>query len=150
MRVNDIVEFQDYWHEARFRIKRPDMRAGGEKAVGDNIYHLGPTGEWQQEWSLHSLRNGEQDWKLTRTDTGGEKVLIGEDFIYWGGDGPPLPVNLLGLIIGRAYKSTANNEYIPDFIHWFENQRDRGCLGPPTNGLCPPSPKGTSTRRKSC
>ena len=150
MRVNDVVEFEDYWHEARFRIKRPDMRAGGEKAAGDNIYHRGPTGEWQQEWSLHSLRNGEQDWKLTRTDTGGEKVLIGEDFIYWGGDGRPLPDNLQGLIVGRGYKSTANHEYIPDFIQWFEDQKDRGCLSQPTNGLRAPSNKGTARRRKRC
>ena len=150
MRVNDVVEFEDYWHEARFRIKRPDMRAGCEKAAGDNIYHRGPTGEWQQEWSLHSLRNGEQDWKKTRTDTGGEKVLIGEDFIYWGGDGPPLPDNLQGLIVGRGYKSTANHEYIPDFIQWFEDQKDRGCLGQPTNGLLAPSNKGTARRRKRC
>ena len=150
MRVNDVVEFEDYWREARFWIKRPDMKAGGEKAVGDNIYHRGPTGEWQQEWSLHSLRNGEQDWKLTRTDTRGENVLIGEDFIYWGGDGPPLPDNLQGLIVGRGYKSTANDERIPDFIQWFEDQEERGCLGPPTNGPRPPSPKGARTRWKSC
>lgn len=150
MRVNDVVEFEDYWHEARFRIKRPDMRVGGEKAAGDNIYHRGPTGEWQQEWSLHSLRNGEQDWKLTRTDTGGEMVLIGEDFIYWGGDGPPLPDNLQGLIVGRGYKSTANHEYIPDFIQWSEDQKDRGCLCQPTNGLRAPSNEGTGRRRKRC
>ena len=83
---------------------------------------MGLTGEWQQEWSLHSLRNGEQDWKLTRTGTGCERVLIGEDFIYWGGDGPTLPENLQGLTVERGYKSTANHKYIPDFFLWFEGQ----------------------------
>ena len=150
MQVNKTVEFQDYWLDNRFRIKRPDMEDGGEKAVGDNIYHRGTTGEWQQEWSLHNHENGEQDWKLTHTDTGGKKVLIGEDFIYWGGDGPPLPENLQALIVGRSYKSTANNKYIYDFIKWFEDQQERGCVSQPTNGLLPPSMKGKVKRGKRC
>ena len=52
MRENDVVVFEDYCREARFRIKRPDMKAGGDKAVGGNIYHRGPTGKWQEERSL--------------------------------------------------------------------------------------------------
>ena len=150
MQVTETVEFDDYWHEKRFSIKRPDIEAGGEKAVGDNIYHRGTTGEWQQARSLHSYENGQQDWKQTRTDTSGEKVLIGGDFIYWGGDGPPLPCNLKGLIVGRSYKSTANEKYIPDFIEWFEGQRERGCLGQPTDVLRSPCIKGTVNRRKRC
>ena len=150
MQVADTMEFEDYWLEDGFHVKRPDFEAGGEMAVGDNIYHRSTTGEWQQERSLHSLENGEQDWKLTRKDTGGKKVLIGEDFIYWGGDGPPLPENLQGLIVGRAHKSKANDKYIPDFIKWFEDQKERGCLGQPANGLRPPARKGKGKRRKRC
>ena len=150
MRVKETPELEDYWHEDRFHIKRPDMQVGGEKAVGDNIYHLGKSGEWQQEWSLHSLPNGQEDWKLTRTDTGGEKVLIGDDFIYWGGDGPPLPENLQDLITGRGHKSKVNDKHLLAFIDWFENQRDRGCLSQPTNGLPDPSIEETRKRRKRC
>ena len=62
---------------------------------------------------------------------------------------PPAPISRRRFVQSPD-KSTANNEYIPDFIHWFENLKDRGCLGPPSNGLRPPSPKGTSTRRKNC
>ena len=150
MQVTETVEFDRYWHDKRFRIKRPDIEAGREKTAGDNIYHRGPSGAWQQARSLHSHENGQQNWQTTRTDTSGEKVLIGGNFIYWGGDGPPLPSNLSGLIVGRAYKSTANEKYIPDFIEWFEGQRQRGCLGRPTDELPSPSRKGTGNRRKRC
>ena len=135
MLITETLGFDDYWHDKRFRIKRPDMKAGGEKAVGDNIYHRGKGGEWQQEWSCHSHEGGQQDWELTYKDIGGEKVLIGRDFIYWGSDGPPLPRNLKDLIIGRAHRSKSNEKLIPDFIEWFEGQRERGCLGLPTNGV---------------
>ena len=150
MQVKETLEFDDYWHEERLRTKRPDFGAGGEKAVGDNIYHRGPTGQWQQERSLHSLKNGEQDWKMTRTDTRGEKVLIAEDFIYWGGGGPPLPENLEGLLVGRGYRNSANDKYIPDFIKWFEDQEERGCLGPPTNGLPIPCEMDPRKHRRRC
>ena len=150
MQVTETVDFDDYWVETRFRIKRPDPKAGGEKAVGDNIYQRGKTGEWEQAFSLHSLENGKQNWKLTTTDTNGEKVLIGEDFIYWGGNGLPLPANLQRLIVGRAHKSTANDKLIPDFIEWFQSQTERGCLGLPTNPLPSPPKRGTGSRRKRC
>ena len=133
MRVMEIVEFDDYWHDKRFRIKRPDIKVGGERALGDNIYHQDRAGEWQQALSQHSHENGQQDWKLTRQDISGEKVLIGDDFIYWGGDGPPLPHNLRGLIAGRFYRSKSNEKYILDFLEWFESQRERGLVGLPTD-----------------
>ena len=149
MQVKEIVEFEEYWQEERFRVKRPDWEAGGEKAVGDNIYHRGQNGAWIQERSLHSLENGEQDWKQTHKDTTRtEKVLIGEDFIYWGGDGPPLPENLQGLIVGRAHKSSANDKYIPHFIRWFEGQDERGRLELPTTPLSPTKTTGSQSRRR--
>lgn len=148
MRVKEIVEFDEYWQEERFRVKRPDWEAGGEKAVGDNIYHRDRNGNWIQGRSLHSLENGEQNWKLTRNDTRSENALIGEDFIYWGCDGPPLPKNLQGLIVGRGHKSSSNDKYIPDFIKWFEGQEQRGRLELPTNPLSPPRAAGSRSCRR--
>ncbi len=139
MLVGEIVEFDDYWHDKRFHIKRPHIEAGGDMAVGDNIYHRDKTGKWRQAPSCHSLNSGQQDWMHTSKDTNGQKVLIGRDFIYWGGDGPPLPDNLNGLIGGRAHRSTANAKYIPEFLEWFKGWKERGCLGMPTEELPKPS-----------
>ena len=150
MRVTDIVEFDDYWHDKRFRIKRPDIEEGGEKALGDNVYHRNRAAKWQQAPSQHSLENGQQDWELTRQDISGEKVLISDDFIYWGGDGPPLPHNLRGLIVGRSYRSSSNDEYMLDFKKWFAGQRDRGLMGRPTEEMPPTCLKRRKKRRKLC
>ena len=150
MRVTETVEFDDYWHDKRFRIKHPDIEAGGERALGDNIYHRDRAGEWQQALSQHSHENGQQDWKLTRQDIIGEKVLIGDDFIYWGGDGPPLPHNLRGLIAGRFYRSKSNEEYIPDLIEWFGSQGNRGLIGLPTDEVPSACIKRRGKHRKRC
>ena len=134
MKVEETLGFDDYWHDERFRAKRPDRAAGGVKALGDNIYYLNEAGEWQQEPSNHSHKDGRQSQYFTRLDTGGENVLIGQNFIYWGGDGPPLPANLEGLIGGRGHRSRSNDKYIPDFLEWFNSQEERGLPGPPTRG----------------
>ena len=156
MQVTETLDLNSYWHDERFRNKRPDIEARREKAVGDNIYHRDTAGGWQQARSQHSHENGQQDRQLTRIDTNGENVLIGRDFIYWGGDGPPLPYNLEGLIVKRKHRSKSNEILIPDFIEWFEGQNERGCLGLPTEGLDSPSRgrmckrNGKSKPRKRC
>lgn len=127
MRVDEILEFEDYWLDERFRAKRPDRSAGGIAVVGDNIYHRNESGEWQQERSRHTSRD-------IAHDLGGQYVLIGHDFIYWGGDGPPLPANLTGLIVRRNHKSRANDRLNPDFVEWFNNLEERGLIGWPTDG----------------
>ena len=125
MRVDETLTIEDYWHDERFRTKRPDKALGGVEALGDNIYHRNEAGEWQQEPSNHNSEH-------ILHDIGGENVLVGRDFIYWGSDGPPLPANLARLAGGRGHKSRSNDKLIPDFVEWFNSFEDRGLLGPPT------------------
>ena len=133
MRVEETLGFNDYWHDERFRTKRPDRDRGRVEACGDNIYHWNAAeGKWKQERSNHSGRGREEH---IRKDTGGESVLVGWDFVYWGSEGPPLPGNLSGLIVGRGHKSRANDRHIPAFIEWFNSFEDRGLLGKPTGWL---------------
>lgn len=134
MRVTEIVDFDDYWHDERFQIKRPDREAVGEMAVGDNIYHRDESGRWLQVPSDHSLPDGTQDWRSTRHDTNGEMVLISTDFIYWGGDGPSLPSRLREIIPRvQGHRSKINDPFVLDFKEWFEGHEERGRIGLPTN-----------------
>ena len=151
MKVKEVLKFDEYWRDKRFRKKRPDILMGGEGAVGDNIYHRDKSGKCRQSPSQHSHESGEQDWESTRKDIRGEKVLIGDDFIYWGGDGPPLPECLRDVIPpGRAFKSRSNDIYIPDFVRWFEGQAERGRLGLPTDQVPSQCTRRKRRRRKRC
>ena len=76
MQVGETMTFEEYWRDQRFRAKRPNMKAGGEKALGDNIYHKDSKGDWIQEESCHSKFDGTPDMKELKTDTSGENVLI--------------------------------------------------------------------------
>ena len=128
------MTFDEYWHDRRFRDKRPDMKAGGERALGDNIYHWDMVkGDWHKEWSWHTGKDAAEDRYFTEDDTATDRVLIGEDFIYWGGDGQPLPDGLTDLIVGRGYKCNFSDDVVRAFITWFNGfpQEQRGRQGLP-------------------
>lgn len=151
MRVTRVMGLNDYWE--RFPVKRADKKAGGVKAVGDNIYrvkagvrivgddiyHQDNVDSWSQAKSQHSKKD-------RRTDIGGRNALISRDFVYWGGKGEPLPSNLRGIVGGRGHRSKANRKFVAPFIKWFEAQ-EKGRLGEPTT----PAAIGRSCRpRRRC
>ena len=152
MRVTRVVGLNDYWEQ--FPVKRPDVKANGVKAVGDNIYrikakvkvdgddiyHRDNVDNWSQERSQHSKYD-------KGADIGGRNALISRDFVYWGGKGEPLPSNLKGIVGGRGHRSTANKRFIAPFIKWFEAQ-EKGRLGEPT--ILDAIERSCSPRRKRC
>ena len=151
MEVTDKKTFDEYWRGQRFHVKRPDMDAGGEKALGDNIYHWdAKRQEYRQAHSLHSNRDGTENLKNKIRDTKGDAVLISDKFTYWGDQSPDDPPFLINIVKhGPGHKSKANDPYIPDFKKWFAKQKP-GCLGSPTNGMPEPAGKGKRKRGKGC
>src|ERR1700754_76600 len=58
MQIAETLTFDDYWVDARFQRKKPDVRGTVKHRYGDNIYHRDESGAWQQEDSRHSLDSG--------------------------------------------------------------------------------------------
>jgi hypothetical protein len=66
--------------------------------------------------------------RLTQTD----RVLIGSDFIYWGGSGPPMPQQFVGVICdGRGHRANFDPAVEAAFIQWLRNLKDRRYQGEP-------------------
>lgn len=139
MRVSEVMSFNEYWQDLRFREKCPDMYASIRKAFGDNIYYRDNTSnEWHQIDSHHSNKNGTQNHKNVRHDTQIDRVLISDDFIYWGGSGPRIPA-FSGVDIckrGPSHKCHFPKEIVKDCIAWLRSLNETGYCGVPLEWEC--------------
>ena len=134
MRVTEALSFTAYWDDPRFRSKQPDLRGSWKKAFGDNIYFRDEhTSEWRQLDSHHTNEHGIQDLENTRTDTSADRMLISDDFVYWGGTGPKIPPFHGEDICHSTQKLRCKfpEHVVQSFIDWIRGLKDRGYCGPP-------------------
>jgi hypothetical protein len=134
MKISEIIGFDDYWKDRRFVRKRTVTNGSLVQRYGDNIYHIDAQSKrWVQEHSFHSKAGGVTDPDNLRLDTGStDRVLIGDWFIYWGGDGPEIPDRFEEFIhegIGHHYID--DDAMIQKFIAWAVTNGAPGVRGDP-------------------
>lgn len=138
---NDICTLAYCKYPMRPHVKEGDYVVGlGKKDLGNHVVYAIRVTE-ALEHDLYLLDSRFEDRRGDYDNDNAKKeiaesptVLISTDFVYWGGEGPPLPANLTGLIFDRqGYKGPKNAPLIPAFIEWFEGV-EKGCLGEPTDG----------------
>lgn len=128
MRVTETMTFDDYWMDPRFEVKKPLRNGSRVMMLGDNIYHR-QVGEamWQQENSHHSHPDGSPDASNIKTDTQANRVLISEEFTYFGASAPLIPskiLNSIGYNNGRNHRRFSSQEAQP-LLAWLKEQASR-------------------------
>lgn len=139
MKVSEILDFDEYWTDARFRSKRPYLRGSLMQAFGDNIYHRdSDTGEWIQENSHHTFKDGSPNFKNVKRDTGSSSnVLVSTDYVYWGGSGPTIPNEFRdfdGFDICHnfaGHKCRFPEGFVSSFAEWIYSLDETGYAGAP-------------------
>ena len=136
MRVTEIMTFNEYWKDERFRRKKPNLRGSMKQAFGDNIYFQDDTGQWQQQDSHHSYQGGKPNPHNIKNDTRTDRVLLSTEYAYWGGSGPEIPPQFsdnyeFDIFALRNHKSRFSKELVNDFLNWFQNLGASGYLGAP-------------------
>ncbi len=120
------------------------MRGSKKQAFGDNIYHRDKkTGRWQQADSHHSYADGTPNRRNIANDTQTDRMLISDDFIYWGGSGPAIPKRFrtfdgLDICGKRNYKNSFPIKMVNAFIAWLRSLGDRGYCGDPLDWVRTP------------
>ena len=95
MRVTETMTFDQYGADPRFESKKPYRNGSRKQSCGDNIYfRTAPSFAWQQRDSFHSRPNGSSNPDHVARDTGVNRVLISNNFVYFGGEGPEFPAEL--------------------------------------------------------
>ena len=139
MRVTGAMTFNQYWTDPRFQTKKPNLRGSKKQAFGDNIYSKDAhTTLWCQVNSHHSLTDGSPNESNVVADTNADRVLISDDFVYWGGSGPPLPQKFLSygtqginLCAGRGHKNNFPPAFVQEFIAWIRSLDVKGYVSEP-------------------
>lgn len=133
MQVSRWVTFDDYWSMPEFAAKKPNLCGSSQLAYGDNIYHR-ESGEWTQVDSHHSYADGSVNPSNLNTDTGANKVLIGDEFYYFGRASPLVPEEFAPIAWGhRGHKCTFPQELISGFVAYIRSTYRRGILGRPSD-----------------
>ncbi len=137
MNISEIISFEEYWNDPRFQQKKPNLRGSLKQAFGDNIYHHdSETGAWIQEDSHHTHKGGKPMLKNLEKDTSAPRVLVSNEYWYWGGNGPEVPEIFRRpgndiCLSGQGYKCNYPETFITDFIKWIKSLDGSGYLGDP-------------------
>lgn len=125
MRVTETLRFRAYSSDPRFRPKIPYRNGSRKQSCGDNIYYRNASDTaWLQRDSFHSKVDGSLNPDHLARDTGVDRVLVSDDYIYFGGYGPLFPEHLrnsYGLDVcksGRGVSHLSDQELVAQFVHW--------------------------------
>ena len=139
MRVTAAMTFNEYWKDSRFQVKKPNLRGSKKQAFGDNIYSRDANAKhWCQVNSHHSLTDGTPNESNVSADTGADRILVSDDFFYWGGTGPQIPARFLNygpqhvnLCVGRNHKNNFPQPFVEEFVAWIRSLGEKGYAGEP-------------------
>jgi hypothetical protein len=142
MRVTEALTFDEYAVDDRFSKKRPFRRGSRKQTCGDNIYfRTSPYSAWQQRDSFHSKADGSEDVEHTNIDTAIDRVLISDDYLYFGGTGPVIPEGLRDFTgrplckRGIGHSKFEDKALINAFTLWFRGLEMAGFQGAPYEWL---------------
>ncbi|MEW8684776.1 MAG: hypothetical protein AB2556_03115 [Candidatus Thiodiazotropha sp.] len=123
-KVTEIITFNDYWNDPRFKLKKPIRNGSMVMMVGDNIYHQLPDStDWLQEDSHHSNADGTTNIENLTRDTSSLNVLISEHFYYFGQSAPIIDLASINYTnhIGHSKKKISEKD-VSSFINSIESK----------------------------
>jgi hypothetical protein len=136
MKVEEILTFDEYWVDPRFRHKRPDLRGSLVSLYGDNIYHREHE-KWVQANSHHSLENGDSNAANVEWDTDVNRLLVASKFVYWGRSAPSIPERFRSFgdnkedVCARRGHRVFRDDLPTAFVAWIEEENKWGVQGEP-------------------
>lgn len=142
MRVTEALTFDQYSLDQRFESKKPYRTGSRKQSCGDNIYFReNAEAAWEQRDSFHSLPNGLVNSDHVNRDTSVNRVLISNEYVYFGGTGPKIPEFLIDVNgrnickAGIGLTAFDDQNLIADFEKWLNSLDVRGYQGAPYEWL---------------
>ena len=118
-----MLDYDEYFHDPRFRKKRPNLVGAWISRCGDNIYCRDKSGGWIQKDTLYH-----KETDLFEKDTRYAVVYIGRTFSYFGASAYSqsnhLPANCRdALKKGKGIKYTGEvHPYFIEYLSWLNSK----------------------------
>ncbi len=129
MKVLEILHFNDYYTDSRFKKKIPKINGSWKEKCGDNFYFKDSKGKWKKHRShFHDTEhNFIQDLKHPN-------VFIAKRYYYFGENAVDIPCEFEELIVKRqGVKCKHDEEVVDGFISWLEKTYKPGIHGNPVD-----------------
>jgi len=109
MKVTEKLNFNEYWQDERFQMKKPCRNGSNTMMLGDNIYHK-ENDIWIQEDSHHSLLDGTVNQTNLERDTKSDKVLTSNHYYYFGCEPIDVDLKSINYTNSRGYRKKPLND----------------------------------------
>ncbi|MEF2583855.1 MULTISPECIES: hypothetical protein [Parabacteroides] len=138
MKVEEKLTFDQYWNDARFLCKKPNLNGSLIEIYGDNVYHTDEsTGKVIQENCAHSKDNGIVDEGHYKRDVEGQYVLLSKTFYYFGDHAPLIPEEFSYILNDsrnlKFWDLYGESQKIQKFVDWLASNYKYGIHGDPCN-----------------
>jgi len=135
MQVSEVLDFNAYWDDPRFLLKRPYLNGSLKAIYGDNIYHES-NNQWMQADSHHSFEGGSPNQANIDNDTSQNRILVGTKFVYFGNQAPVIPKEFRSFKGEDICKSHSGHKILQGpivtaFVCWLEEKGRWGVQGEP-------------------
>ena len=104
MEVTETLNFNEYYKDKRFSLKKPYIKGSLKTMHGDNVYHQNSKGKWIQDDCHHNHRDKEIRGENKDMDTKVDRVLISNHFFYFGNN----PLSELNKLFNSIERKTGN------------------------------------------
>jgi hypothetical protein len=136
MRVDETLTFDQYWQDARFVNKKPQIPGPKMRMVGDRTYRHEPgSDDWKFEISMHHVPGATQGkGGHVHLDTKIDRILIGKSFTYWGKSGPEVPAHLMSMFPNpRGQKCPQDGPLLAELHGLIDINNPRSVVGDPAD-----------------
>jgi hypothetical protein len=129
MQIDEVLDFDAYFRDPKFSLKKPKPNGTFKERVGDNFYFR-KGDKWKRlPFALHS--DEASFHKDLGKDLRGSPVFVGQHYYYFGDRRIPFPDKFNAIVRRRQGIKYTEGRLAGNFVRWLKQYHRPGLIGRP-------------------